>query len=628
MLSVSPSSAVPPRLRSGLLLVLTAAAALLIGAPVSSANTTSWPTGPVPIFGSSRIAADTSGNVYAYDTYSGMLTKYTGTGTLLGTVGPRSAGLVGVVASPDGGVYVLYTNNPGYKVSKYDGAGTEVLTFQVASGTGPGQASQISGFGADGAGNVYILDWISSRVEKFLANGSYATQWGAPGTGNGQFDFFNNQGALAAAGDGTVYVSDATNRIQKFTSTGDFLTAWGSTGLGVGQFVSIGSLAVDSAGNVYAGDLTPRWTGSGKANGPLIQEFDSSGNYLGSAMQVAAALTTYGNNLVYGMYGNSVYRLELTIPDVSILLSPFSPPGTPSNVYVDQPLTATATASVPFGSITGYAFDFGAGGPPATGPSPTATMRYQAAGTFRVTVTARSSRGGVASAGAPAVVNPRSPANTSLPAIAGLAVEGRRLTETHGSWNYGPLAGYSYRWMRCDRGGGNCNPIGRATSQSYVVAARDVGHTIRVTETATNTAGLWGPAMSRPTAVVKALPKLSALSVSPNALRAGRGGALIKYKLSMAATVKFTMQRAVEGRQVGRRCDAPTRSNRKARHCTRFVPVRGGFTMTGRVGNNSFPSTGRLSASALAAGKYRLVATPSAHGVAGIAQMTPFTILR
>jgi hypothetical protein len=105
-------------------------------------------------------------------------------------------------------------------------------------------------------------------------------------------------------------------------------------------------------------------------------------------------------------------------------------------------------------------------------------------------------------------------------------------------------------------------------------------------------------------------------------------GTKINYKLSIAASVRFTIQRAVDGRQVGHRCQAPARNNRKARHCTRFVTLRGTFTATGRPGTNTFRFTGRLNRSALGSGNYRLLATPTANGVNGIPQLKAFTILR
>ena len=54
----------------------------------------------------------------------------------------------------------------------------------------------------------------------------------------------------------------------------------------------------------------------------------------------------------------------------------------------------------------------------------------------------------------------------------------------------------------------HCTPISGATAQSYTPVAGDVGHTIRVEETASNEGGPGTPATSEPTAVVKpALPE-------------------------------------------------------------------------------------------------------------------------
>jgi len=48
---------------------------------------------------------------------------------------------------------------------------------------------KFNGTGAyiDPAGNVYVVDYANSRVQKFNASGTYLTQWGSPGSGNGQF---------------------------------------------------------------------------------------------------------------------------------------------------------------------------------------------------------------------------------------------------------------------------------------------------------------------------------------------------------------------------------------------------------------------------------------------------------
>jgi len=82
---------------------------------------------------------------------------------------------------------------------------------------------------------------------------TYITQWGTPGSGNGQF---NNIGGVAVGGSGNVYVSDVGNyRIQKFTSSGAYVTQWGTQGNGNGQFQATHGVAVDASGHVYASDL-------------------------------------------------------------------------------------------------------------------------------------------------------------------------------------------------------------------------------------------------------------------------------------------------------------------------------------------------------------------------------------
>jgi hypothetical protein len=231
---------------------------------------------------------------------------------------------------------------------------------------------------------------------------------------------------------------------------------------------------------------------------------------------------------------------------------------------------------------------------------------------------------------------PPSPSNTSRPTISGNAVEGRKLLEGHGTWTNNPTR-FSYQWEDCNTSGGACSAISNA-SQGYLIRASDVGHTIRIQETASNTTGSSRPASSAPTALVKALPKLSALIVSPRTFpaarsgpsvtRASRLGTEVHYKLKIAASVRFTIQRAADGRQVGRRCEAPSRNNIKKRRCTRYLALRGSFTVKGHAGNNSFRFSGRLNTSKLAPGKYRLIATPTANGVTGSAQNTTFTIKR
>jgi hypothetical protein len=97
------------------------------------------------------------------------------------------------------------------------------------------------------------------------------------------------------------------------------------------------------------------------------------------------------------------------------------------------------------------------------------------------------------------------PANVKPPTITGTAQKGQTLSEVHGSWTNEPTS-YAYQWQQCDSSGNSCTPISGATGQSYVPVAADAGHTIKVQETASNTAGPSSPASSSATAVVAAPP--------------------------------------------------------------------------------------------------------------------------
>jgi len=79
----------------------------------------------------------------------------------------------------------------------------------------------------------------------------------------------------------------------------------------------------------------------------------------------------------------------------------------------------------------------------------------------------------------------------------------------------------------------------------------------------------------------------------------------VRYTLSEAGRVKFSVERKATGRKVGRRCLRPRRSNRSRRRCTRWVKLRGTFSVNGRAGRNAFTFRGRLRRRALRRGTYR-----------------------
>src|SRR6476469_8672385 len=71
------------------------------------------------------------------------------------------------------------------------------------------------------------------------------------------------------------------------------------------------------------------------------------------------------------------------------------------------------------------------------------------------------------------------PQTTSPPTIERAPIVGKTLTAGNGLWRNSPDT-FSYRWMRCDAKGNNCNRIRGAGEKTYDLVNADVGHTILV----------------------------------------------------------------------------------------------------------------------------------------------------
>ena len=100
----------------------------------------------------------------------------------------------------------------------------------------------------------------------------------------------------------------------------------------------------------------------------------------------------------------------------------------------------------------------------------------------------------------------------------------------------------------------------------------------------------------------------------------------VSYRLNTSARVTITITHLLPGRLLKRRCVTPTRKTRKRQRCIRLVLVRGALTKTGVQGANTFTLTGRFAGHNLAAGSYRLTATPHANGAAGTSRTIAFKI--
>jgi sugar lactone lactonase YvrE len=223
--------------------------------------------------------------------------------------GGRAGGAGGTGGGRAGGGTAAPPKPQDAHVLKFSPTGQFLL--QIGKAGAPGDDSSTTalnkpaGVAVDPKGTeVYVADGFTNhRVIVFdAATGAYKRHWGSAGTGDGQFGSVT---CVEVAKDGTVYVCDrANNRVQAFDKTGKFLkqgvvskttkgtgSVWdvalsndaqqrylfvadghdqkifilqrdtleevGSFGDGgryPGTFYSVGSVAVDSKGNLYTGE--------------------------------------------------------------------------------------------------------------------------------------------------------------------------------------------------------------------------------------------------------------------------------------------------------------------------------------------------------------------------------------
>lgn len=231
------------------------------------------------------IAIGNDGFVYTSELFGSRISKFTATGTLIkrwGTFGfgngqfnwPKY-----IDVDKDENIYVADEKN--HRIQKFDSSGNYITQWEVHF---PGNIA------IDRANNwAYTID-LYDVLKKFDLTGNFISQWGGTGSGDGQFMITNQNdpsdqgpnGQKAVDGFGNVYVVDNMNyRIQKFSSSGNFILKWGIKGSGSGQFLYPCGIAIDNKnGFVYVGDNSGKEAGSGSDNIARVQKFDLSGNFI------------------------------------------------------------------------------------------------------------------------------------------------------------------------------------------------------------------------------------------------------------------------------------------------------------------------------------------------------------
>jgi len=229
------------------------------------------------------MAAGSDGHIYISEIMANRISKYKSTGTLIskwGTSGSQNGQFNWpkyIAVDGENNIYVADEKN--LRIQKFNSSGSYLTQWEVNfSGT----------VAVDKLNNwVYTID-VSNVLQKFDLTGKFITKWGGTGTGDGQLMLSNqndlsNQGMngqMAVDEAGNIYVVDNMNfRVQKFSSTGTYITKWGSKGHGGGQFLFPCGIAIDSEnGFIYVADNSTQFGGSG--NIARIEKFDLVGNFI------------------------------------------------------------------------------------------------------------------------------------------------------------------------------------------------------------------------------------------------------------------------------------------------------------------------------------------------------------
>lgn len=220
----------------------------------------------------SDIALNASGEIYVTTQGAKLIKKFDANGKLIGQWGDPGSGdgqfnlTSGLAIDTKGNVYVADFYNT--RIQKFDANGKYLMQWRTEPPAGP--ASII--VNAQGFAYVDNFFYHQHHVQKFDANGKPVNQWGGDGTGDGQFGASATAGpediALDAAGN--VYVVDRLNsRIQKFDPNGKLLAIIGGLGEdGQGKFYQPTGLAIDAQGNLFVFDTY------------FLQKLDPNGNFI------------------------------------------------------------------------------------------------------------------------------------------------------------------------------------------------------------------------------------------------------------------------------------------------------------------------------------------------------------
>ncbi|TAK32113.1 MAG: TIGR03663 family protein [Chloroflexota bacterium] len=195
-----------------------------------------------------------------------------------------------------------------------------------SKGSAPGQLNEPKGITVDGQGNIYVVDGLNNRVQKFDSSGKLLAQAGKQGSGQGEFQpSAGGAWGIAVDSRGNVYVADTWNhRVQKFDSDLKFVAQWGehldtqgAAQGNPGKFYGPRGVAIDNQDNVYVTDTGNKRVQVFDTSGKFIAAFGGAGNAPGQFNEpVGIGADGTGNIWVADTWNRRIQKFDKTFKPV------------------------------------------------------------------------------------------------------------------------------------------------------------------------------------------------------------------------------------------------------------------------------------------------------------------------
>ncbi|MBM3944433.1 MAG: hypothetical protein FJ317_02955 [SAR202 cluster bacterium] len=203
--------------------------------------------------------------IYLADTGAHIVTKHAADGKVMLTLGtkgkPSDTGKIdkflverpggpfnmptGVAVSANGDIFV----SDGYgncRVHKFDASGKLLASWGVPGKKKPLEFHLPHGLAIDPKGRLLVCDRESDRIQVLDQNGRFLAMW----------EGFSLPCSLAVNADGLVFVAELNHRVSVADLDGRIVARWGGeSSHEPGQFVAPHTVAVDSHGDVYVGEV-------------------------------------------------------------------------------------------------------------------------------------------------------------------------------------------------------------------------------------------------------------------------------------------------------------------------------------------------------------------------------------